>query len=145
MIFNVLVAEPSDAAWIWITRGIRRHFAHASILRVKDGDQAIRFLFHRASSADEALTPGLIVLAAELPVVTVSDVFTRVRQAPETRAIPVIVRWRDRDWSQVDLLDALAAQDPLLIVGGDAIEPEIAKAAHELGTREGVAAQPILM
>lgn len=130
MIFNVLVAEPSNAAWIWIARGIRSHFEYASIVRVKDGAQALRFVFRRGFLTEEPPTPNLIVLAAELPVVPASDVITRLRDHPRTRCVPVIVRWRDRDWREVDFLDAFATQDPLLIVGSDALEAQLANAVH---------------
>jgi hypothetical protein len=145
MILNVFVAEPSSEVWMWIKNGIRRHFSHASILRVKDGEQALRFLFQRGLLTDKPPTPDLIVLAADLQIVTAEGVLTRLRGHPRTRAIPVIMRWHERHPSEGDLPAAFAAQDKLLVVRGDELEAQVAKAVHELCSPGRMAAQQASM
>jgi CheY-like chemotaxis protein len=133
MIFNALVAEPCDAAWAAIADGIRRHFPDASLLRVKDGEQALRFLLHRGLLTDDPESPSLVVLAAELPVISVERVFVRLRQDSRTRATPVIIRWHDLDKTKVDLPDLLLAEGGLLLVCGPVgLEAQVAEAVRQL-------------
>jgi CheY-like chemotaxis protein len=95
MTYNVLVAEPDNDIWTSIANGVRRHRPDAAIVRVKDGEQAIRYLFVRGLFTEEPETPHLIVLAAELPVVPANSLIDRLRRQPRTEAIPVIVIRRD--------------------------------------------------
>lgn len=95
MTYNVLVAEPDNDIWTSIANGVRRHQPDAAIVRVKDGEQAIRYLFARGLFTEEPETPHLIVLAAELPRVPANSLIDRLRQHPRTETIPVIVIRRD--------------------------------------------------
>ncbi len=85
MNMNVLVAEPSGADWAAIAKGIRRHLPEASVLRVKDGEQALRFLFHRGLLTVEPPVPDLVLLAEELPLIPAAGVIARMRIDPRTR------------------------------------------------------------
>jgi len=91
MIHNVLVAEPDNDTWTSLANGVRRYQPEAAIVRVKDGEQAVRYLFQRGLFTEEPETPQLILLAAELPLVTTDAVIDRLRQHPRTQSIPVIV------------------------------------------------------
>lgn len=95
MIYNVLVGEPDNDTWTSIANGVRRYRAESAIVRVKDGEQAVRCLFQRGLLTEEPETPHLILLAAELPIVSMNAVIARLRQHPRTQAIPVIVIRRD--------------------------------------------------
>jgi hypothetical protein len=59
--------------WTAISNGIQRHFADASILRVKDGEQALRFFLNRGLLTDAPEIPDLMVLASGLPVISVES------------------------------------------------------------------------
>jgi CheY-like chemotaxis protein len=91
MIYNVLVAEADNDTWTSIASGVRRYQQEAAIVRVKDGEQAVRYLFQRGLFTEEPETPHLVVLAAELSIVSADAVIERLRQHPRTEAIPVIV------------------------------------------------------
>jgi len=97
MTFHVLVAEPSNENWASITTGIKRCRPDASILRVKDGEQAARFLFFRGLFSDEPESPDLVVLAAELPFFPADAVVARMRQHARTHLTPTIVIWGSAD------------------------------------------------
>jgi CheY-like chemotaxis protein len=60
----------------------------AAIVRVKDGEQDMRYLFQRGLFTEEPKTPHLVVLAAELPVVSTDAIVDRLRQHPRTESIP---------------------------------------------------------
>ena len=98
MTFNVLVAEPDDQAWAMIANSIKQYRADADLLRVKDGEQAMRFLFYRGLFTEAPETPDLVVLARDLPTMSAQVVVARLRQHPRTLNTPVIVsgHWRRR-------------------------------------------------
>jgi CheY-like chemotaxis protein len=100
MTYNVLVAEPDNDIWTSIAHGVRRHRPDAAIVRVKDGEQALRYLFERGLFTEEPETPHLIVLATELSVVPARSLIDRLRQHPRTEAISVIVIRRDEGASE---------------------------------------------
>lgn len=139
MSYNVLVAEPSDATWASIANGVRRLLPEAAILRVKDGEQALRFLFQRGLLTEQPDTPDLVVLAADLPIVPVNAVLARMRQHPRTRSVPVIFMWSDcgDDDLDDDVPDSqqwLHPQpDVLVIIGNHRLDREVADAIHQLG------------
>ncbi len=91
MIHHVLVAEADRDTWASIANGVRRYQPEATIVRVKDGEQAMRHLFQRGLFTEEPETPDLIVLAADLLIVSTDAIIDRLRQHPRTETIPVIV------------------------------------------------------
>lgn len=127
MTYNILVAEPSDALWASIANGLRRPQPDAAIVRVKDGEQALRFLFQRGLLADAPETPNLIVLAAELPVLPADTVIARLRQHPRTLAIPVIIVSPQGDQDALD-----HEPDVVVITNTLRLEKEVANAASRL-------------
>ena len=102
MNINVLVAEPSGTDWAAIAKGIRRHLPEASMLRVKDGEQALRFLFHRGLLTADPPIPDLVLLADELPLIPAAGVIARMRIDPRMRRTPVIVLRRDPEEELLD-------------------------------------------
>ena len=141
MSYNVLVAEPRDSHWASIANGVRRLQPQAEILRVKDGEQAVRFLFQRGLLTEEPDTPDLVVLAADLPLVPVNAILARLRQHPRTRTVPVIFMWPDCDGDDpVD--EASPSQqwlhpqpDVLVIIGKHRLDKEVAEAINQLSAK----------
>jgi CheY-like chemotaxis protein len=91
MNLNVLVAEPCNEDWTSIAKGLRTRLPEASILRVKDGEQALRLTFQPGLLASDAQIPHLVLLSAELPAVSADDVLAQLRQDTRTRCISVLV------------------------------------------------------
>lgn len=60
---------------------------------VKDGQDALDFLYHRGQYADgaKAPRPGLILLDIRLPKVDGHEVLRRIKGEPALRAIPVVM------------------------------------------------------
>lgn len=136
MMLNVLVAESSDQAWASIVDGVRRYQPEASILRVKDGEQAIRFLFHRGLFTEVPETPNLVVLAGDLPRVPAEAIVARLRQHPRTCSIPVILVASGERLSDlgrvVDYQQWLGRQESLVAVGTADLQTAVAGAAQRL-------------
>lgn len=137
MTFHVLVADPNNENWAAITAGIKRCRPDASILRVKDGEQAARFLFYRGLFSDEPETPDLVVLAAELTFFPADAVIARMRQHPRTHQTPAIVVWGPAEDEDADAATQrqqwLGRQQSLSIIfDTDELGREVAEAVSAL-------------
>jgi CheY-like chemotaxis protein len=133
MSLNVLVAEPSNDDWIAIARGLRRRLPDASILRVKDGEQALRFTFRAGLLTDDPQIPHLVILAARLPIVSGERVLDQLRQDPRTRSIPVLVAWKDGYNSRVEKIEAFRGDEWLFTIFCTvALEEQVADAVRRV-------------
>lgn len=133
MTMNVLVAEPSGVDWAEISKGIRRHLPEASVLRVKDGEQALRFLFHRGLLTAEPPVPDLVLLAEELPLIPAAGVIARMRIDPRTRLTPVIVLRQDLEEESLEpYWDGQLRSAMTSICVADGLEGRVADAVSDL-------------
>jgi DNA-binding response OmpR family regulator len=73
---------------------------------VRDGEEALDFLFNRGAFAGRSAVapPGLVLLDLNLPKVNGLEVLKEVRASDRTRAIPVIILTSSRE--DRDLLDS---------------------------------------
>lgn len=141
MSYNVLVAEPDNDLWSSIANGVRRYQPEAAIVRVKDGEQAMRYLFQRGLFTEEPETPHLIVLAAELSIVSTQAVIERVHQHPRTQAISVVVTRQDETRNDSDESPAMEECQPrrpgvVEIVATAKLEKDLANALTRLHRAE---------
>jgi len=133
MTMNVLVAEPSGTDWAEISKGIRRHLPEASVLRVKDGEQAVRFLFHRGLLTAEPPVPDLVLLAEELPLIPAAGVIARMRIDSRTRLTPVIVLRQDFEEESLDpYWDGQLRSAMTSICVAEGLESRVAAAVNDL-------------
>lgn len=133
MNFNILVAEPSNEDWMSIARGIRRRLPDATILRVKDGQQALRHTFQSGLLTPEPPIPHLVLLAAWLPVVSGERVLDRLRQDPRTQSIPVLVTWKDGYNARLEKIEAFRGDEWLFTIFCTmTLEEQIAEAVRRL-------------
>jgi CheY-like chemotaxis protein len=130
MNLNVLVAEPLGEDWISIAKALRRLLPSASLLRTRDGEQALRFTFQIGLLTADPQVPGLVLLSAELPVVSTESVLAQLRQDPRTRCTAVLVLWKDPGNARIE---AFRAGEWLFeIPGSVAIEAQVAEALRRL-------------
>ena len=136
MTFDVLVADASDLHWRVISRAIRQAAPHASTLRVRDGDQALRFLFQMGLLTREPNVPSLVVLDADIPLAPAPLVLKRMRENASTRAVPVVMLSKSIDVERSDVVrdfetDAVFRQ----AADADAFEVELTKIVARLSQR----------
>lgn len=64
-----------------------------TIYPVKDGQEALDFLFHKGKYKDpkKAPRPGLILLDLKLPKVDGAEVLKKIKSDPDLKVIPVVV------------------------------------------------------
>jgi two-component system response regulator len=90
---EILLVEDSPADAEMTLRALRRNNLANKVYWVKDGGQALQFMFRGGeyASRDPGSTPKLILLDLKMPKVDGIEVLRRLKANDETRAVPVVV------------------------------------------------------
>lgn len=90
---NVLLVEDNPDHAELTLRALREGNLLNDIFWVKDGEEALDFLYHRGRYSDNhtAPRPGLILLDIRLPKVDGHEVLRRVKADEDLRSIPVVM------------------------------------------------------
>jgi len=89
---EVLLVEDSAADAEMTLRALRRNNLANRVYWVKDGEQALQFMFRSGSFAErDAATPKLVMLDIKMPKVDGIEVLRRLKANEETRTVPVVV------------------------------------------------------
>ncbi len=89
---EILLAEDSDADAEMTTRALRSKAVANRIVRVRDGEAALDYVFRRGEFADRANGhPRLMLLDLKMPKVDGIEVLRQVRADPATRCVPVVM------------------------------------------------------
>ena len=99
---EILLVEdnPTDAELS--IRALRRHYLADKLVWVKDGVEALDFLFHEGAYADrkgEALK--VVLLDLRLPKIDGLEVLRRMRADSRTKLLPVVVLTSSKETSDV--------------------------------------------
>ena len=88
----LLVEDNPDHAELTL-KALRDGNVLNEIIWVKDGEEALDFLYHRGRYADatKAPRPGLILLDLRLPKVDGHEVLRRIKADEDLRSIPVVM------------------------------------------------------
>ncbi|HEX2567013.1 MAG TPA: response regulator, partial [Burkholderiales bacterium] len=85
-------------------RALRRNEAEARIHWVKDGAEALEYLFSEGAYAGVPARPRLIMLDIKMPKIDGLEVLRRVKMDPDRRVIPVVVMTSSKE--QRDILES---------------------------------------
>jgi len=90
---DILLVEDSQEDCDLALRALRRERLVNNIFVVRDGEQALNFLFCSGAYADRDHEdpPKLVLLDLKLPKVNGMEVLKQVKSDPRTRHIPVVV------------------------------------------------------
>jgi two-component system, response regulator len=103
---EILMAEdnPEDAEMT--LRALRRNNLANQLHWVKDGEEALEYLFcsGRYAGRNPARPPKLVLLDIKMPKVDGIDVLKRLKADPATRGIPVVVMTSSNE--ERDVIDA---------------------------------------
>ena len=90
---DILLVEDDRRDAELMVRAIRQRVAKASLHVVRDGAEALDFIFGRGGGESRALPrlPKVVFLDLKLPRVAGLDVLDALRRDDRTRAIPVVV------------------------------------------------------
>lgn len=103
--FEILIVEddPNDAELI--TRALRKHNLANKIVLLKDGAEALDFLFGKGSFAQmDDGKPRVILLDLKLPKINGIEVLRKIKSEERTKKIPVVILTSSRE--ERDLKDA---------------------------------------
>jgi CheY-like chemotaxis protein len=90
--------EDSDRDAELTMRALRKSGIANKLLWVKDGEQALDYLFRRGSYADrEEIAPRMVLLDLKMPRVNGIEVLKAVKADERTRRIPVVVMTSSRE------------------------------------------------
>ncbi len=100
---HILLVEDNEGDIILTREALREVSAVKDISVVKDGREAIHFLF-KTGSHENAPIPDLVLLDINLPKVDGKEVLKTIKQDPLLRKLPVIVLTTSA--SEKDIIDA---------------------------------------
>jgi CheY-like chemotaxis protein len=89
---EILLAEDSEADAEMTIRALRRNNLANRLVWVKDGAEALDFIFRRGAYASRpAGAPKLVLLDLKMPKVDGIEVLRQVKSNEETKTIPVVM------------------------------------------------------
>ena len=95
---EILLVEDSDADAEMTLRALKRAKLANQIHRVRDGVEAIEFLFQEGAHAGHsAPLPRLVMLDLKMPRLGGLEVLRRIKQDPRTQSMPVVVMTSSRE------------------------------------------------
>ncbi len=128
---EILIVEdnPNDAEMA--LRALKKNNLTNSVLVVRDGAEALDFLFSRGTySGRPNVRPRIVLLDLKLPKVDGLEVLREIKSNPETKIIPVIVLTSSRE--ETDIVKSYQ-----LGVNSYIVKPvdfdKFVEAVHELG------------
>lgn len=98
-VVDILLVEDSDEDAELTLRALRKKKVGNRIHRVKDGEEALDYLFARGAYADRYVQdrPRVVLLDLKLPKVDGVEVLRAIRGDARTRTVPVVVLTSSRE------------------------------------------------
>jgi CheY-like chemotaxis protein len=90
---EILLVEDSDEDAELTVRALKQRKLANDLFRVKDGAEALEFIFATGAYADrgDSPKPRVVLLDLKLPKVDGMEVLRRMKEDPTTRTIPVVM------------------------------------------------------
>jgi two-component system response regulator len=88
---EILLAEDSEADGEMTLRALKQNKLSNEVIWVRDGAEALDFIFSRNQYAGRTGNPKLILLDIKMPKVDGIEVLRQIRQNEATRVIPVVI------------------------------------------------------
>ena len=90
---NILLVEDNQAHAELVMRSFEDHSLSNKIKHVKDGEEALDYLFHQGqySGTDSSTLPHLVLLDLRMPKIDGLEVLKQIREKDETKNLPVVI------------------------------------------------------
>ncbi len=99
---EILLAEDDPNDVELTLHALRKHRLTNHIQVVRDGAEALDFVFRTGAYADRTAGPRLILLDLKLPKVGGLEVLRRIKADPDTRTIPTVMLTSSRDQREIN-------------------------------------------
>jgi CheY-like chemotaxis protein len=86
----LLVEDDPSHAWL-IEKNLRRSNIANQIVKLKDGQEALDYLFGGGAAGANGTTPLLVLLDLNMPGVSGYQILRRLKADQRTRSVPVVV------------------------------------------------------
>jgi two-component system response regulator len=92
-IIELLLIEDNPDDAILTIRALKKHNLANRLIHLKDGVEALDFLFGTGTFSDRDVTktPKVILLDLKMPKVNGIEVLQKIKSEPSTRTIPVVI------------------------------------------------------
>lgn len=101
----VLLVEDSDEDAELTVAALEEHRLLNEVVRVRDGVEALDFLYRRNGFAERpGVNPGLVLLDLKMPRVNGLEVLRHVKADPALRNIPIVILTSSRE--ECDLIES---------------------------------------
>ena len=100
---DILLCEDNRRDADLTIRALKKHNVTNNIVWVKDGEEALNYLFREAENTDELVkkTPKVILLDLKMPKVDGLTVLKEIRAHKETKHIPVVIMTSSQEESDI--------------------------------------------
>ena len=88
---EILLAEDSEADGEMTLRALRRHNIANQVVWVRDGAEALDYVFGRGQYETRTRRPKLILLDLKMPKVDGLEVLKQLKEDDSTRTIPIVI------------------------------------------------------
>jgi len=91
---EVLLVEDNVADAELTIRELRKHNMANHLVHVKNGEEALEFIFAKGRYADTRevqYTPKMVLLDIQMPKVNGIEVLQQIKDDPRTRSLPVVI------------------------------------------------------
>ena len=88
---EILLAEDSEADGEMTLRALRKNNLVNEVIWVRDGAEALDFIFGRGDYQQRRQLPKLVLLDIKMPKVDGIEVLRQMKQNEQTRLIPVVI------------------------------------------------------
>ncbi len=108
---TILLAEDDEGHRLLIRENLRAGGIVNEIIEVRDGQEALDYLYHRGAYQDAAKfpRPGLLLLDIKMPKADGYAVLEKVKADPKLRLVPVLMLTSTDDQMEVNRCYALGA------------------------------------
>src|SRR6185295_248942 len=100
---EILLVDDNASDAEMTIRALSKRNRISNLLRVKDGAEALDFLFAKGAFSERSMgaTPKLIILDLKLPKVSGKEVLLKIKTDERTRKIPVVILTSSREAQDV--------------------------------------------
>ena len=108
---EILIVDDSQHDTELAIRALRKHNLANNILHLKDGAEALEYLFGTGQflGRDTSKKPKVILLDLKMPKITGIELLERIKKNPSTSNIPVVVLTSSKEHPDVQKCYALGA------------------------------------